>query len=198
MPKKRESKEHNGAVSSRSGIHALPTFDGDGVNVVIETPKGGRAKMKYDEMADVFRFEKLLPLGQSFPFDFGFLPSTIGGDGDPLDVLLIGEEPSPVGCVVLGKIIGVLEGKQTEKGRNERNDRIIAIPLDGKSRKPMMPAPCVDKALEKGIIDFFVSYNALQGKKFLPLGLHGRKRALHLVKSGMQQVKQKKAAGSRP
>src|SRR6267154_2388632 len=66
---------------------------------------------------------------------------TVDGDGDPLDVLLIGEEPAPVGCVVLGKIVGVLEGKQTEKGRNERNDRIIAIPIDGKSRKPMMPAP---------------------------------------------------------
>jgi inorganic pyrophosphatase len=197
MPGDQKSDERNGAASSRSGIPTLPTFDGDGVNVVIETPKGGRAKMKYDEKADVFRFEKLLPLGQAFPFDFGFLPSTMGGDGDPLDVLLIGEEPSPVGCVVLGKIIGVLEGKQMEKGRNERNDRIIAIPLDGKSRKPMVPAPRVDKELEKGITDFFVSYNALQGKKFVPLGLHGRKRALQLIKSAMQQVKQKKAAGSR-
>jgi inorganic pyrophosphatase len=197
MPKNRESQEHSGTGNSQSGIHALPTFDGDRVNVVIETPKGGRAKMKYDEKAGVFRFEKLLPLGQAFPFDFGFLPSTISGDGDPMDVLLIGEEPSPVGCVVLGKIIGVLEGKQTEKGRSERNDRILAIPLDGKSRKPMMPAPRVDKALEKGIMDFFVSYNALQGKKFVPLGLHGRKRALQLVKNGMQQVKQEKAAGSR-
>jgi inorganic pyrophosphatase len=85
-----------------------------------------------------------------------------------------------------------LEGKQTEKGRNERNDRIIAIPLDGKSRKPMVPVPRVDKALEKGITDFFVSYNALQGKKFVPLGLHGRKRALQLVKSGMQQANKRK------
>jgi inorganic pyrophosphatase len=198
MPRKREDQQRNGAGRSRPGIQALPTFNGDAVNVVIETPKGGRAKMKYDEKADVFRFEKLLPLGQAFPFDFGFLPSTIGGDGDPLDVLLIGEEPSPVGCVVLGKIIGVLEGKQTEKGRNERNDRILAIPLDGKSRKPMMPAPRVDKALEKGITDFFVSYNALQGKKFVPLGLHGRRRALRLVKNGIQQGKQGKAAGPRP
>jgi inorganic pyrophosphatase len=144
----------------------------------------------------VFRFEKLLPLGQTFPFDFGFLPSTIGGDGDPLDVLLIGEEPSPIGCVVLGKIVGVLEGKQTENGRNERNDRIIAIPLEGKSRKPMAPAPRIDKTLEKGITDFFVSYNALQGKKFVPLGLHGRRRALQLVKDGMEQSESKKSSGS--
>jgi inorganic pyrophosphatase len=114
-----------------------------------------------------------------------------------LDVLLIGEEPSPVGCVVLGKVIGVLEGKQMESGRNERNDRIIAIPLEAKSRKPMVPTPRVDRALEKGITDFFVSYNALQGKKFVPLGLHGRKRALQLVKIGMQQIASKKSPGSK-
>ena len=181
---------------SRSGIQALPTFDGDAVNVVVETPRGGRAKMKYDEAADVFRLEKLLPLGQAFPFDFGFLPSTEGGDGDPLDVLLIGEEPAPVGCVVLGKIVAVLEGKQTEKGKTERNDRLIAVPVEGKSRKPMMPEPRVSNELKKAIGDFFVSYNALQGKKFVPLGMHGRKRALQLVKIGMQQVQRKKAAES--
>jgi len=195
MPRSQKSQ---GIINghSRSGIHALPTFDGDAVNIVVETPKGGRAKMKYDEAADVFRFEKLLPLGQAFPFDFGFLPATEGGDGDPLDVLLIGEEPAPVGCVVLGKVVGVLEGKQTENGKGERNDRIIAVPIDGKSRQPMTPVPRIDKELTKSISDCFVSYNALQGKKFVPLGMHGRKRALQLVKSGMHQVQRKKAANS--
>ena len=194
MPEKQSTKGRN--VGNVSGIHALPTFDGDAVNIVIETPKGGRAKMKYDEKVDVFRFEKLLPLGQAFPFDFGFLPSTLGGDGDPLDVLLIGQEPSPVGCIVLGKIIAVLEGKQMEHGKSERNDRIIAIPLEGKSRKPMMPAPRIDRALEKAITGFFVSYNTLQGKKFVPLGIHGRARALRLIKAGMQRIPQKQPSGS--
>jgi inorganic pyrophosphatase len=197
MSAKRRTIERDVSGAARSGIHALPTFNGNAINIVIETPKGARAKMKYDEEADVFRFEKLLPVGHAFPFDFGFLPATLGGDGDPLDVLLIGEEPAPVGCVVLGKIIGVLEGKQTENGSSERNDRIIAVPLDVKSRTPMVPAPRFDKALAKAITDFFVSYNARQGKKFVPLGLHGRGRALQLVKSSMQRVTQKAAAGTR-
>src|SRR5258708_410296 len=180
MPRSQKSQENNNG-HSRSGINALPTFDGDAVNIVVETPKGGRAKMKYDEKTDVFRFEKLLPLGQAFPFDFGFLPSTEGGDGDPLDVLLIGEEPAPVGCVVLGKIVGVLEGKQTESGRNERNDRIIAIPIDRKSRKPLMPAPRIAKEFTKSISAFFVSYNARHDKKFAPLGILAPNPALPLA-----------------
>jgi inorganic pyrophosphatase len=198
MSPKVKTKTRNGANGSRRpGIQGLSTIDGDAVNIVIETPKGGRAKMKYDDKADVFRFEKLLPLGQAFPFDFGFLPSTVAGDGDPLDVLLIGEEPAPAGCVVLGKIIGVLEGKQTENGSSERNDRLIAIPLDGKSRKPMMPAPRIDKVLTKAITDFFVVYNSLQGKKFVPLGVHGRTRAMRLVKAAMQQGPRAETSGSR-
>lgn len=174
-----------------SPIHRLPTFEGNAVNIVIETPRGSRAKMKYDEDFGGFRFEKLLPVGQSFPFDFGFLPSTESPDGDPLDVLLLSEEPVPVGCVVLGKIVGVLEAKQTENGETERNDRLIAIPLDAKSREAMVPTPRFDKILAKAITDFFVSYNALQGKKFKSLGLHGPKRALQHVKRAMQKKKQK-------
>src|SRR5439155_27326921 len=164
------------------GIHDLPTFDRKAVNIIIETPRGCRAKMKFDEKSNVFRFEKLLPVGQALPFDFGFLPSTLGGDGDPLDELLLSEEPVPVGCLVLGKVVGVLEGKQIENGGSQRNDRIIALPLDGKSKEPMLPAPRFDKALAKAITEFFVSYNAMQGKKFTPLGMHGAKRALQLVK----------------
>jgi hypothetical protein len=72
MPNKRKDEERNGARISRTGIQALPTFNCDAVNVVIETPKGGRAKLKYDESADVFRFEKLLPLGQHFRSTSGF------------------------------------------------------------------------------------------------------------------------------
>src|SRR5258708_13376592 len=94
MPRSQKSQENNNG-HSRSGINALPTFDGDAVNIVVETPKGGRAKMKYDEKADLFRFEKLLPLGQAFPFDFGFFQSTTPADANPLPHLLTADNPTP-------------------------------------------------------------------------------------------------------
>src|SRR5437764_1172805 len=70
------------------------------VNVIVETPAGSRSKYKYDEALGLFRLHKLLPVGAAFPFDFGFIPGTRAEDGDPLDVLLLGVEPTFVGCLV--------------------------------------------------------------------------------------------------
>ena len=172
-------------------LDQLPTFDEEAVNIVIETSKGQRAKFKYESAHHAFRFEKLLPLGLTFPFDFGFLPSTVGGDGDPIDVLLLSNEPVPTGSLVLGKILAVLESEQTEKGDTKHNDRIIAIPLDAKSRQPMLPAVPFDEALGKSLAEFFVAYNKLQGKEFRALGTHGEQRALEIVHRGMEQARRK-------
>src|SRR5262249_45395174 len=140
------------------------------LNVIVEAPKGSRTKFKYDEENQLFVFDKTLPLGQSFPFDFGFVPSTTGGDGDPLDVLVLTEEPTFVGCLVHAKLLGVIEAEQTEKGETERNDRLIAVPLEVKSGKPAEGAiDELDESLAQRISDFFVAYNQLQGKQFKAL-----------------------------
>src|SRR5207302_1611839 len=79
-------------------------------------PRGSRCKYKYDPKTGVFRLGKLLPLGAGFPYNFGFVPSTRGEDGDALDVLVFLDEPVFAGCVVPVRLIGVLEAEQTEKG----------------------------------------------------------------------------------
>lgn len=107
---------------SEATLSKLPTFEGDSklLNIVIETPRGSRTKMKYDEQLHVLRAEKPLPLGMVFPFAFGFLPSTKAGDGDPLDVLVLSEAELPWGSIVLGDAIAVMECEQREKGKTER------------------------------------------------------------------------------
>jgi inorganic pyrophosphatase len=169
----------------------LPTFEGDSklVNIVVETSKGMRTKLKYEEEHGIFRAEKVLPVGLVFPFDFGFLPSTIGGDGDPLDALVLSEAGIPYGCVVLGQLVGVLECEQTEDGETERNDRLLATPIDAKSQAPMLPSIPLDRRLTTAITEFFEKYNELQGKRFRSLGMHGPERALQIVKSAMKSAK---------
>jgi inorganic pyrophosphatase len=83
------------STGSPTQLSRLDAIDPDSglVNVVIDTPRGSRCKYKYDEKTGLFRLAKLLPLGASFPYDFGFVPSTRGEDGDPLDVLVLVDEP---------------------------------------------------------------------------------------------------------
>src|SRR5918997_1002696 len=105
-------------------LKALDAFAGDPgeLNVIIETPKGSRNKFDYDEDAGLFKLGGVLPSGAVFPFDFGFVPSTVGGDGDPLDVLVLMDEPAFTGCLVPARLIGVIVAEQTEGGRTTRND----------------------------------------------------------------------------
>ncbi len=67
---------------------------------VIETPKGSPNKYKFEETYGAFRLNTVMPKGSFWPYDFGFVPSTIGEDGDPLDVLILRDEPAPMGCLV--------------------------------------------------------------------------------------------------
>src|SRR5882762_4576573 len=96
---------------------------------IIETPKGCRNKFDYDPESGLFMLGGLLPEGMLFPFDFGFVPSTLGEDGDPLDVLVLMDAPAHVGCQVDIRIVGVIAAKQGERGRTERNDRLLGIAI---------------------------------------------------------------------
>ena len=74
-----------------------------------------------------------MPAGVEFPFEFGFIPGTLGEDGDPLDLLILMDAPTIVGCKVKARLIGVIEAKQKEKGKTaERNDRLIAVAVESR------------------------------------------------------------------
>src|ERR1044071_385417 len=95
------------------------------LNVVIDTPKGSRNKYAFDFKIDAYKLKTVLPHGTVFPFDFGSIPGTVAEDGDPLDVLV--DEPVFIGCLVETRLLGVIEAEQTEAGKTERNDRLIAV-----------------------------------------------------------------------
>ncbi len=145
---------------------------GEGKNtfrVVIETSRGSRNKYSYEPEEKMFVLKKVLPEGHVFPFDFGFIPQTRGQDGDPLDVLVMMDEPVFPGCVVETRIIGVIEANQTEKGKTMRNDRFIAVADRSVLYRGVTDLRRVDRAVVEQIEHFFVSYNELARKRFQPL-----------------------------
>jgi len=157
------------------------------VRVVVDTPKGSRNKYKYDEHLRMYRLSKVLPLGTAFPYDFGFIPSTRADDGDPLDVLLVGEEALFPGCLVTVRLVGVIQAEQTEHGTTFRNDRLL-----GAIETPVnQPAIQTLDDLRPDRLDeiehFFMTYNHLEGRHFTPLGRHGPARAEQLLADAIQQ-----------
>ena len=85
--------------------------------VIVETPRNRRSKFAYDPETNLFEMKSLLPAGMMFPFDFGFIPQTLGEDGDPLDILVMMDESAHVGCLLTVRIIGVIEAEQTRMRR---------------------------------------------------------------------------------
>jgi len=112
-----------------ANLTKLPTLaDKTHVYAVVETPRGSRAKLKFDPKIGAFTLSKPLLAGLTYPYDWGFIPSTKAPDGDPLDVLIIHEAATYPGLVLACKVIGILEVEQKKKGKVERNDRIFAVP----------------------------------------------------------------------
>ena len=164
------------------------------LNVVIETPKGSRNKYAYEEKLGIFVLKGVLAVGHSFPFDFGFIPKTIGGDGDPLDVLVLMDEPAFAGCLVPSRLIGVIEAEQTERdGKVERNDRLIAVASNSKIHEDVKSINDLNKTLVDQIEHFFVSYNQAKGKQFKPLGRFGARKAKTLIETAMPANHSKKS-----
>lgn len=171
----------------------LPAYDEDDDNllsVVIETPKGSRNKFKYDEKRGVFSLSGVLPAGAVFPFDFGYLPSTQGQDGDPLDILLLMDEPAFAGCLIPARLLGVIEAEQTERdGKTERNDRLVAVAAKSHTHRDVQEISDLNDALLDEVEHFFKSYNDAHGKKFKPTGRFGKDRANALVQEGIARAK---------
>jgi inorganic pyrophosphatase len=166
----------------------LPARTGYGlVNVIIDTPKGSRNKFKFDEKAQCFRLSRILPLGASFPYDFGAIPRTLADDGDPLDVLVISEEASFTGCLLNARLIGAVRAEQTEKGRTIRNDRLLAVPVTSVNPAELSHIDDLPSARVAEIEHFFVSYNQVHGRHFRPTGHAGPDEADRMLVAAEQR-----------
>jgi inorganic pyrophosphatase len=181
------------AMASRSPclLHELPSQDEKGNwHAVIEAAQGSRNKLKYDPELGALVLHAVLPLGASFPYDFGFVPSTQGDDGDPLDVLVFMDEAVPPGTVVPCRVVGVIEAEQKEKGgKPMRNDRLLAV-----AAKTQRYVNCRELSdLAGNVLDeierFFVFYNRQKDVVFKPLGRRGPAHAKKLLAQGQRLFK---------
>lgn len=176
-------------------LYDKPAFrpDGQELNVIIEAPKGSRNKYAYDPGEGLFVLKSVLPAGAIFPFDFGFIPSTLGEDGDPLDVLVLMDEPAFAGCLVPARLVGAIVAEQTERdGEVERNDRLIAVAAKSYIHRDVRSLGDLNRTLLEEIEHFFRSYNEVRGKRFDAVQRTGPEEALGLVEAGIRLAREKK------
>ncbi|HEY7162456.1 MAG TPA: inorganic diphosphatase [Acidobacteriota bacterium] len=164
-------------------VFELPPFDEESgnLNVIVDTPQGSRNKFKYDPELKCFKLSHVMAEGLVFPFDFGFIPSTQGGDGDPLDALLLIEEPAFSGCLIKSRLIGVITADQTVEGKTERNDRFLAVAAESPRYKNVQDLKDLESLLLKQIEHFFVSYNEIRNRKFKVKRRLGAKQAKKIL-----------------
>jgi inorganic pyrophosphatase len=153
-----------------------PVIDKGTIRVVIETPRGSRHKYAYQpEVGFVLR--KSLPEGMVFPFDFGFIPLTKGEDGDPLDVLVLADEPLFPGCVVACRLIGLIKAKEIQGKQTVRNDRFVAVAQASLEYEDIHQLADLPPRILKQTEQFFISYNQMEGKTFKVMAVDEGKAA---------------------
>jgi inorganic pyrophosphatase len=152
------------------------------LQVIIETPKGSRNKYSFDPDQEIFSLKKVLPAGMAFPYDFGFLPRTLADDGDPIDVLLLMDEPAFPGCLISARLIGVIRGEQVDGKKRIRNDRLVAIAEANHMYANVKKLNDLPRHFVKELEDFFVNYHRLEGKQYKLLGCRDADEAFRLIK----------------
>jgi inorganic pyrophosphatase len=157
------------------------------VRVIIETPKGSRNKYAFDPTHQVFELKRVLPTGMDFPYDFGFIPSTLAADGDPVDVLVLMEEPAFPGCVLTCRLIGVIEGVNSTGGEQVVNNRLVAIEANNHTFATVKHLDDLGIRFVKELETFFVAYHALDESKFVLRGTGGPGKAVKCVKRGLRK-----------
>lgn len=145
----------------------------DVVNAVIEIPQNEVNKYEYDKKLHVFRLDRNLHSPVHYPGDYGFIPSTLSGDGDALDVLVLVDTPSFSGCLLEVRPIGMLE--MLDQGKTD--EKILAVGLNNPRYKDLKNYTEVYTHILREIQHFFAIYKDLEGKRTELISWHDTEQA---------------------
>lgn len=158
------------------------------VNAVIEIPLEGINKYEYDKKLHVFRLDRNLFSPVHYPGDYGFIPSTLAEDGDPLDVLVLVDTPSFTGCVLEVRPIGVLD--MIDQGQPD--EKIIAVGHGNPRYEDVSEYAQVYPHILKEIKHFFSIYKDLEGKRVEVRGWKDADAARAIISKSQKAFEEKK------
>jgi inorganic pyrophosphatase len=174
-----------------SNLTKLPPRDDEGnLHVVVETPKGSAVKLEYDPKLKAMTLSRALVIGLHYPHDWGFVPSTLAEDGDPLDALVLSDCGTAPGVVLTCKVIGVIrvsQKKESGSGR-ERNDRVLVVPVKAPRADGLEDPRNLPKRTLKELEQFFLDVDDLTDKDAKIEGWDGPKAAAACVDEAVERA----------
>ena len=156
---------------------ATDTDTSTDVLAFIELPRGSRNKYEYDPASGAIRLDRVLYSSVHYPSDYGFVLDTLGEDGDPLDVLVLVQEPTFPGCVVPARPIGGLD-MHDEKGSDFK---VVAVPVGDPRYRHVTDLAQLGDHWFREIETFFATYKQLEGKTTEVLGWHDAEEACAVI-----------------
>jgi inorganic pyrophosphatase len=172
-------------------IHDLPPFDEQhNLRVVVETPRGANIKIKFDDKLACFCLSRVLPLGVTYPYDFGFVPQTLAQDGDPLDVMVLIDALTYPGVVIMCRMLGALQVE--ERGmRGRPNHRLVAVPVKAARREEWRSLSDLGKRMQQELERFFVMSSAFTSKDPVVRGWVGPEAAYDMVQRAISRYRER-------
>ena len=154
---------------------------------VIEIPRGSKLKYELDKELGVFRLDRVLYSAVHYPGDYGFLPRTLGDDGDPLDVLVLMTIPVFTGCLVDARPIGLFHLVD----RGAADEKVLAVPMGDPYSEGLENLDDIPKHYLKEIEHFFQVYKDLEGTRTETRGFEGADAARRAIETAMQMYQER-------
>jgi inorganic pyrophosphatase len=151
----------------------------DEVNAFIEIPQGSRNKYELDKQTGQLRFDRLLYSAVHYPGDYGFIPRTLAGDQDPLDIVVMVTEPTFPGCLIVVRPLGVFEMRDASHG----DEKILAVPVRDPMWEGVQELDAVPPHFLREVQHFFEVYKELEGTRADVTGWAPRSRAYEIIRA---------------
>lgn len=159
----------------------------DEINTIVEINKGSKNKYEIDKETGLIALDRVAHTSQDFPFDYGFVPQTLGEDNDPLDVVILTTYPLLPGILVRVRPVAVM--KMIDSG--EGDDKIIGVPCDDPRWSETKDLSDINKHTIKEIEHFYSTYKKLQNKVVEVKSFENKDVAIEVYKESVERYKQK-------
>ncbi len=153
------------------------------VNAIVEIPKGRRSKFEVDKKTGLIKLDRYLYSSSHYPGDYGFIPRTLAEDGDPLDILIMVNEPTFSGCLIETRVVGLF--RMTDRGAHDY--KVLGVPHTDPLFAEINGLPDVPSHYLREVEHFFATYKQLEGVNVTTEGWADADEAIAEVKLSLER-----------